>query len=536
MQLDKKEIKFETLKKSHKKQIIIGVVLVCIVGGVLTFRTTRAKYKVTDRINIVNSVVNYKVPDLRIVAVNVSEEGTNYNIQDDIPTGDYTLNSDKSVCRVFDGSTSPEEAPIDENITIEYIDGKVNILGLSKRNTRCYLYFDKIPDTTKPTISEVTTSVTETAINITVNANDDKGVTEYWYQIDSKAAVKGTGNTHQFTGLTAGTTHTIKVYVKDAAGNQSATTTKTVTTTAPTASEKILSGITVNTTTPTFSNVATTDEGVFKVADGMYGGYSYYWRGAVLNNHVIFADKCWRIIRINGDESIRLIYNGAVLTGNKCTGNGVDNSGSIAVNGQKYNTREDNGSYVGWTYKVGYQRPSATTSGTEVDSNAKVQTETWYNSNIGNNETYASKIADGKFCNDRNTQNNEEWIATGSTNYSPYVRANQTYKPTLSCSTGDVYTLKVGLITVDEVMYAGGKDGLSNFQFYLYNRQYYWTMSPKKVYNGYPHVYSLAMGNLGNDGSLVTNTSIGLRPVINLKVDVMFSSGNGLQDTPYIVQ
>ena len=70
-------------------------------------------------------------------------------------------------------------------------------------------------------------------------------------------------------------------------------------------------GLTSNTTTPDFSQVAATDEGIFGVEDGMYEGTSYYWRGAVTNNYVKFAGKCWRIVRINGDGSIRLIYDGA---------------------------------------------------------------------------------------------------------------------------------------------------------------------------------------------------------------------------------
>ena len=72
----------------------------------------------------------------------------------------------------------------------------------------------------------------------------------------------------------------------------------------PTGSETILGNITVKAGTPTFTNAATTDEGVYKVSDGMYGGYSYYWRGAVTNNYVKFANKCWRIIRINGERNI----------------------------------------------------------------------------------------------------------------------------------------------------------------------------------------------------------------------------------------
>ena len=121
----------------------------------------------------------------------------------------------------------------------------------------------------------------------------------------------------------------------------------------------------------------------------MYGGYSYYWRGAVTNNYVKFANKCWRIIRINGDGSMRLIYDGTT-----CHANGTNTAESIVKASAAYNSSYNNSSYVGWTYTAGSQR---TTSGTA--SNAKTQLESWYNSNLA---SQASKIADGKYCNDRN--------------------------------------------------------------------------------------------------------------------------------------
>lgn len=56
--------------------------------------------------------------------------------------------------------------------------------------------------------------------------------------------------------------------------------------------------------TPTFSKVATTNEGMFAANDNQ--GTSYYFRGAVNNNWIKYGkdssnkDIYWRIIRING--------------------------------------------------------------------------------------------------------------------------------------------------------------------------------------------------------------------------------------------
>ena len=290
-----------------------------------------------------------------------------------------------------------------------------------------------------------------------------------------------------------------------------------------TGSETILGNITVNSGTPNFVNAATTDEGVYKVSDGVYGGYSYYWRGAVTNNYVKFANKCWRIVRINGDGSMRLIYDGAT-----CHANGTSTADSIAVASTAYNTSYNQSNYVGWTYTGTSQR---TLSGTA--SNAKTKLESWYASNIGNNTTYSSKVADGKYCNDRNVQSGSTWTINGSSfNYAAYNRIN-TGAPTLSCTSSDTYTLKVGLITADEVMYAGGKFA-NNTSYYLYNGQNYWTMSPYYWNSGACVFVVHAGGYLSN--WRVSNTTPGLRPVINLKADTLFAAGgNGTLENPYVV-
>ena len=519
-------MQFERIRKNHKRKIIIGgLILVCVISAI-TITTTRAKYKLTEDTPLVRGTINYKEPDLRIMAVSISEDGINYNIVEEIPTSGYNFNSEKSVCKVAAETSGIENAPKDNNITMEYKDGKINFLGITKKGTRCYLYFDKERDTTKPTITNVTTSVTKTEINVSVTATDDKGVTEYWYRLDSNTPVKGTGNTYKFTGLSVGTMYSVKVYVKDAAGNQSDITTKSVQTTPNTASETILGNITVNSGTPNFANAATTDEGVFKANDGMYGGYSYYWRGAVTNNYVKFANKCWRIIRINGDDSMRLIYDGS-----SCRANGTSTTESSAVANQAYNLNYDRSEYVGYTYTTGSQR---TLSGTA--SNLKTQNETWYNSNIGNNSIYSSKIADGKYCNDRNAASGYSWSSQPARYfyYGGYDRTNG--NPTLSCASNDVYTLKVGAITMDEVIMAGGVYGKGNNSYYLSGG--YWTMSPYNwSYNTSTNRFARVFCVRG-DGELFAynvDFTMSVRPVINLRSNVTFSSGNGTQSNPYVV-
>ena len=293
--------------------------------------------------------------------------------------------------------------------------------------------------------------------------------------------------------------------------------------------DDIIATLNPKTTTPTFSNIATTDEGVYSVSDGMYGGNSYYWRGAATTNYVKFAGKCWRIIRINGDKTMRLIYDGAT-----CHNNGETTTDSIAVASTAYSSSYNKSEYVGWKYTEGLQRPSSITSGT----NALIKTtlENWYNSNIGNNTTYSSKIADGKYCNDRNVPSGQSWSSAPDSNfdYIGYTRID-TGAPTLSCPSLDTYILKVGLITSDEVMYAGGKTA-NNKHYYLYNGQDYWTMSPDYwLASNSASIFCLHSN--GNLGTGYVGSTHGMRPVINLKSDTQFQSGgNGTQNNPYIVK
>ena len=232
-----------------------------------------------------------------------------------------------------------------------------------------------------------------------------------------------------------------------------------------TASLNIIANVAVNEGTPDFSQVATTDEGVFKTQDD--DGTSYYWRGAVTNNYVKFANKYWRIIRINGDGSIRMIYDGTSIHAN-----GSSTSDSIAVASQTFNANYNNNMYVGFKYTSGQVH------GLENKSNALTQLETWYNNNLA---SYAIKIdTNAGFCGDRTPYTNTSGTASGggtgttTTYYGAYIRVHMNRAPRLNCLIEDLYTISeanignkaltypIGLITADEVSMAGGVYGTLN--------------------------------------------------------------------------
>ena len=91
--------------------------------------------------------------------------------------------------------------------------------------------------------------------------------------------------------------------------------------------------------TPDFSKTATTDEGLFMAEDDE--GESYYYRGAVKNNYVSFAGFIWRIIRRNGDGSIRMIYSGKSTS---------DTGDAVTIGNSQFNSKYWDQTYVGYKY------------------------------------------------------------------------------------------------------------------------------------------------------------------------------------------
>ena len=96
--------------------------------------------------------------------------------------------------------------------------------------------------------------------------------------------------------------------------------------------------------TPDFSKTATTDEGLFMAEDDE--GESYYYRGAVKNNYVSFAGFIWRIIRRNGDGSIRMIYSGKSTT---------DTGDDTMIGHTHFNENDFDSSSVGYKYNEDFE-------------------------------------------------------------------------------------------------------------------------------------------------------------------------------------
>ena len=294
--------------------------------------------------------------------------------------------------------------------------------------------------------------------------------------------------------------------------------------------DTILGTIEVNLDTSNFANTSCTSGcgeatvGIYETTDNL--GTAYYYRGDVENNYVQFAGYYWRIIRINCDGSIRIIYDGTSVHANG------ESSSDRQTGTSAYNEDYNQSYYVGFTW-TSAQRPSTQNSGTA--STIKGVLDSWYSTNISGKGLDDKVVSTPGFCNDRNTASGYSWVASGSTfYYAAYDRVYGSTQPTLQCSnTNDIYTTKVGLITADEVRMAGGTTS-SNNSYYLYTRQYFWTMSPYyATSSGYARVFIVWSGGSLNYNH-VSWTAPGVRPAINISPEVTIT-GSGTMSDPYVV-
>ena len=269
-------------------------------------------------------------------------------------------------------------------------------------------------------------------------------------------------------------------------------------------------------------------------------GITYYWRGDVENNYLVFANKYWRIIRINEDGTLRITYSGEKSTVDAAgketvLANGYNDGSTDYTQTQTsaFNSSYNQSYYVGYTYQTDAQRPGTQNGGTA--STIKGILDTWYSNNLA---SYDSKIASGGsagFCNDRNTRSGDNWVSSGTTFYYAAYERRSNGTPSFECSnTLDLYTAKIGLITADEVMYAGAAGTTTNYGYYLYTGNYYWTMSPYYASSS----GSAFVFNVWSDGSLYgtryVNNAYGVRPVINIASNVTIT-GSGTISDPYVV-
>ena len=309
-------------------------------------------------------------------------------------------------------------------------------------------------------------------------------------------------------------------------------------------------------------------KGIYKSEDDF--GTSYYFRGAVDNNYVKFANFYWRIIRINGDGSIRMIY-----AGTSAHANGESETDS-RIGNSKYNVNYKDNGYVGYMYGNFTTPTNCSTDDNNVttctggstsyeeahaninDSTIKTYIDSWYNTYLSN---YSYAIADTIYCNDRSITPVESFAGialtgagkgTENTAYSGLTRGYISHNPSLKCvNKNDRFTVKnnignakltnpVGLISSDEVIMGGLTNYdivngayIANSDSYLTTDYWYWTLTPFAAAGGSAFV-DLVGYVIFNRDLVVGGGNGGVRPVVSLSSDAI-SGGNGTIDDPWIV-
>lgn len=231
------------------------------------------------------------------------------------------------------------------------------------------------------------------------------------------------------------------------------------------------------------------DSGVVTTGDGLYQlGDRYVFRGEYPNNYVKFNDKLWRIIGINSDGSIKMIYSEDKVERN--------------VWDDRYNSSRD--SYVGI-------------------NDFRVSRLLEYLKKIYEDNTYVSK-------NNKVLLVKHDWCI-GKISGDEALISNLNL-----CS--DIYNdLYVGVVQVDDVLIPSidsncnsiDDDECTNYN-YFYDINSGWTMnvSSDKTYIA----FSSNSGSVSSKNASIDNY---VRPVININGNILYSSGLGTVDDPYVI-
>ena len=282
------------------------------------------------------------------------------------------------------------------------------------------------------------------------------------------------------------------------------------------------------------------DKGLYQGTDDY--GTTYYYRGNVKNNNVYFAGYYWQIVRINGDGSIRLIYNGS-------TKNATGVKQSINNRTYQFNSNYNDPAYVGYMYgdpdADTFDEVHANTNSSSIKNNI----DTWYKTNIVD-KGYGNYISNAVgFCGDRTIYSENGINITQNSYFGTYGRYVQNtaqftcpnierdlYTTTDSSIGNNALTYPVGLITYDELIFAGMDGNHINKLSWIYSVQNYWTMSPSNF--SATNKLSIEWG-VSNNGYINhwwnVGDGVGVRTVINLKPDVKITGGTGTANDPFIV-
>ena len=254
----------------------------------------------------------------------------------------------------------------------------------------------------------------------------------------------------------------------------------------------------VNAKTSVGKEAALENEGLIKTSDD--DGDAYFFRGNVDNNNVSFAGMNWKIVRINGDDSIRLILNSAI-------------DSLVAYNDNVEET--DN-----YANKMNFN-----------DSKAKQELDKWFTSNL---KEYSKFIVDTTLCEDTTSFKEENNIMY----LNPYNRVFVDSIPTLTCM-GNKIKNNIGILNADEVVFAGANKTDTNNAYYLHSDELsnaWWTMSGSKILERSNVVDAISVNPNGSlNAEKKISTPLYIRPVISIDGNSTVT-GSGTSSDPYTIK
>ena len=327
-------------------------------------------------------------------------------------------------------------------------------------------------------------------------------------------------------------------------------------------------------------NIEITDEN----EDGTTGRI-YFFRGEIGSNYIVYAEKCFRILRTNEDGSLRIVYNGPYIN-RKC-------ETRESIGKSKYNDLSDSEKYVKYMYSED-ENVNIEADDSTPHSKIKEILDNWYlteiknkttKNNAGEDVSYEKGIADAIYCNDTSVYKTKSSCGTNectsvyygsnsivprfkeNDNHSIYKKDNIINTVTYKCNVNDGYTLTtstggnkllffpVGTLTAADIvlaggymtnefdLYHGGANGMENKKFFLYTGENYWTMSPyatEETFNGTNKIQTAEMVYYNKEKGILEKSLVteehSIIPVISIKGTNEIVSGNGTSGNPYIVK
>ena len=357
-------------------------------------------------------------------------------------------------------------------------------------------------------ITEVSTSnITTDSITLTVDAESENTITNYYFAKNEEEYVSSASNTYTFTGLDAATEYTLKVYVVDDEGYQSAVYSTEETTADPTLADVCPEGGNLASCIQTYYTTYGEEIGGLYLHDdvGTYGTLeagdnSYRYAGANPNNYVCFGSDAATCPADNLYRIIGIFYGQVKLIKNTSIGNNYW-SGSFLNSSNTWSSSTLN---------------TGTLNGTYLD---------------GLGSEWSDKIA---------TTN---WKVGGITSVQRSTPPKSVYNYEVgSSSSSTTYNAKIGLMYISDYGYAASPENwtvnmnvldtaTNRDNNWMFMGLYEWTIS--RVADD--TFLAFRVNDTGNVGyNFVGNYSIyAVRPSFYLESSVEFSEGDGTEQNPF---